>query len=97
MKKSILFLLSIVFLIISCDKKAKVKIDFTTLFETSKGTETPEYNEIIEYYTNLADEYNEISLFSFGQTDSGEPLHLVVYNKSGIYNCLLYTSPSPRD
>lgn len=84
MKKIVIVFISL--LIISCNDTSKEKIDFTTLFETSKGTETPEYAAIIEYYTNLADEYNQISLFSFGQTDSGEPLHLVVYDKGGIYN-----------
>ncbi|TXD62764.1 hypothetical protein ES044_00035 [Polaribacter sp. IC066] len=72
--------------IISCDELAEEKKDFTTLFETSKGTETPEYKDVISFYTKLAEEYSQISLFSFGQTDSGEPLHLVVYNREGIYN-----------
>lgn len=72
--------------IISCNKSSKEKTDFTTLFETSNGTETPEYEAVIEYYKKLAEEYSQISLFSFGQTDSGEPLHLVVYNREGIYN-----------
>ncbi|MHB0756707.1 M14 family metallopeptidase [Polaribacter sp. M15] len=84
MKKIIVLLISI--LIFSCDDSSKENKDFTTLFEISKGTETPEYKEVISYYTDLAEVYDEISLFSFGQTDSGEPLHLVVYDKSGVYN-----------
>tara|TARA_R110002126_G_scaffold124451_3_gene266478 strand:+ start:51659 stop:53368 length:1710 start_codon:yes stop_codon:yes gene_type:complete len=71
---------------ISCDNQSKENVDFRTLFETSEGTQTPEYKDVISYYTQLSEEYNEISLFSFGQTDSGNPLHLVVYNKSGTYN-----------
>ncbi|MFY9242806.1 MAG: M14 family metallopeptidase [Polaribacter sp.] len=86
MKKLNIIVLSIILVIISCQNSSKEKIDFTTLFEKSKGTETPEYNDVIEYYTNLANEYSQISLFTFGQTDSGEPLHLVVFNKEGIYN-----------
>jgi len=84
MKK--IFLLFTFLVLISCNKSSKEKIDFTTLFETSKGTETPEYEAVIEYYKKLSEEYSQISLFSFGQTDSGEPLHLVVYNREGIYN-----------
>lgn len=72
--------------IVSCDNSSKENIDFTTLFETSKGTETPEYKDVISYYTELSEAYPQISLFSFGQTDSGEPLHLVVYNREGIFN-----------
>lgn len=81
--------LAIVFVtlfILSCNNSSKEKIDFTTLFETSKGTETPKYDEVISYYKDLSEVFEEISLFSFGQTDSGEPLHLVVYDKNGIYN-----------
>jgi len=84
MKK--LVLLFIIFGIISCNKSSKEKTDFTTLFETSTGTETPEYEAVIDYYKKLSEAYAQISLFSFGQTDSGEPLHLVVYNREGIYN-----------
>ena len=84
MKKILLLFTFLV--LISCNKSSKEKTDFTTLFETSKGTETPEYEAVIEYYKKLSEEYSQISLFSFGQTDSGEPLHLVVYNREGIYN-----------
>jgi hypothetical protein len=73
-------------LIFSCDNSSKVDRNFTTLFEKSKGTETPAYKEVISYYTELSEAYPQISLFSFGQTDSGEPLHLVVYNREGVFN-----------
>lgn len=82
MKKIALLLLSI--LVFSCQTNDKKIIqDFTTLFEKSNGTETPEYKDVIEYYTNLADEFSEISLFEMGKTDSGNPLHLVVFNADG--------------
>lgn len=82
MKKGILLLLSI--FVISCQtEKKKSTKDFTTLFEISKGTETPEYKDVIKYYTDLADEFSEISLFEMGKTDSGNPLHLVVFNADG--------------
>jgi hypothetical protein len=71
---------------ISCSTASKVNTDFTTLFEKSKGTETPEYKDVIAYYTKLSETYSQISMFSFGQTDAGEPLHLVVYNREGIFN-----------
>lgn len=81
-----LFLLSFLIVAFSCKKSSKNNIDFTTQFEKSSGTETPEYNEVISYYQQLAETYSEISLFSFGQTDAGEPLHLLVYNSDGIFN-----------
>lgn len=70
--------------IFSCNKSTDSNNDFTTLFETSKGTETPEYNEVISYYKNLASAYPEISLFEIGETDSGNPLHVVVYNSTSV-------------
>lgn len=72
--------------IYSCNKSNNNERDFTTLFEKSKGTETPEYKAVISYYKDLASAYSGVSLFSFGQTDSGEPLHLVVYSQEEIYN-----------
>lgn len=84
MKKLLLFALTL--FIISCNKDAKDTIDFRTQFEKSKGKETPEYKDIITYYENLAEAYSEISVFTFGQTDAGEPLHLITYNREGVYN-----------
>ena len=83
--KKLLFL-SFIILSFSCTKSSKSKVDFTTQFEKTAGTETPEYKDIISYYEALAEEYTQISLFSFGQTDAGEPLHLVVYTAEGIFN-----------
>lgn len=71
---------------VSCGKDSDNKKYFTTLFETSEGTETPEYKDVISFYKELSEEYSNVSLFTFGQTDSGEPLHLVVYNREGVYN-----------
>jgi hypothetical protein len=84
MKKNLL--LGVLLIIFSCNNSSKKEIDFTTKFEKTKGKQTPEYKDIIGYYEELAEEYAQISLFSFGQTDSGKPLHLVVYNDEGIYN-----------
>ena len=73
-------------MILSCAGNKNSTTDFTTPFEKSKGTETPEYKEVIAYYQQLSNSFDEISMFTFGQTDSGEPLHLLVYNQQGIKN-----------
>ena len=84
MKKLAVLLL---FIIVACKQESsKEKKDFTTLFETSNGTETPTYNEVISYYKDLADTYPEISLFEIGTTDIGKPLHLAVFNRDGKTN-----------
>ena len=77
-------LLSLMICVLSCNKTDKKSSrDFTTTFEKSNGLETPVYNEVISYYKDLANTYSEISLLKFGTTDSGNPLHLVVYNPEG--------------
>lgn len=81
-----LFYFLILIFIVSCAGNKNTIPNFTTLFEKSKGTETPEYKEVIAYYHQLSATFGEISMFTFGQTDSGEPLHLVVYNQQGIKN-----------
>ncbi len=79
MKNFLLF--AFCFSLLSCNKEIKKGKNFTTLFEKSNGAETPEYNEVISYYKDLANQYSEISILSFGKTDSGKPLHLIVYNE----------------
>ncbi|WP_299839109.1 M14 family metallopeptidase [uncultured Tenacibaculum sp.] len=77
-------LLSLVICVLSCNKTDKKSSrDFTTTFEKSNGLETPVYKEVISYYKDLANTYSEISLLELGTTDSGNPLHLVVYNTEG--------------
>ncbi|WOC39670.1 M14 family metallopeptidase [Polaribacter sp. HL-MS24] len=95
--KKIIFYISVLFLF-SCESSTKNQQEkLTTLFESSKGTETPEYKEIIDFYTKLSNSHPEISLFSFGQTDAGMPLHLVVFHTEGIYNIEeLKNSPKNR-
>jgi hypothetical protein len=79
--KKYLFLAIITFFSgsISAQKTGK---DFTTIFEKSKGTETATYQETIAFYKDLAAAYPEISLLEMGETDSGFPLHLVVFSAS---------------
>ena len=75
------------FLIIACGgKKDNPKqIDFTTVFEKSKGTSTATYAEIIDFYTNLAEAYTSISTYPVGTTDAGEPLTLVTFNPNRTF------------
>ncbi|TKD59051.1 M14 family metallopeptidase [Flavobacterium sp. ASW18X] len=78
----------IVFLIlIACDEQTeKNEQTFKTTFENSGGTETATYQEVIDFYLNLAKEYPEIHVQNIGATDSGKPLHLVTYNPDGNFN-----------
>lgn len=83
----ILPLLVLALIVESCSSKPEIKNhSLITLFESSEGTQTPTYPEVIQYYKNLADAFHTISIYSMGTTDSGEPLHLVVFNKDGAHS-----------
>lgn len=77
-------------LFMSCDFSNYVKeekqYDFTTVFENSEGTRTATYPEVIAYYKDLAAAFPSIQLLEMGQTDSGEPLHLAVFSKTGEFD-----------
>ena len=80
-------LLLIALIIISCKEKTKSENpEFITVFETTKGLETATYQETISFYLNLGQEFSTINVQNIGETDSGEPLHLVTYNPEGEFN-----------
>ncbi len=51
-----------------------------TPFENSDGNVTSTYFECIEYYSHLAHQYPSIQIEEIGPTDSGYPLHVVLFN-----------------
>ena len=59
---------------------------FSTLFENSKGTQTPEYAEVIGYFKQLADHFEDIIMVEKGTTDSGFPLHVVLFDPQRDFN-----------
>ena len=74
-------LLFLVLIIVSCNNSnEKPYHNYETRFEISEGTETATYQETIDYYTKLANDYSEISIETIGETDSGKPLHIVTLN-----------------
>jgi len=76
--KKILYLL--IFMMACNPANKKPSYDFKTYFEKSDGLETASYEQTIDFYNNLAEAYVEISIDSFGETDSGKPLHLITLN-----------------
>jgi hypothetical protein len=58
----------------------------TTKFEQSKGTQTPGYFEIIEWWKKLDEKSGKVKLLTMGMTDAGYPLHLVIVSNNGDYN-----------
>src|SRR5690242_16752135 len=76
------FLITLLFLIPGTSFSQKI----TTLFETSKGTKSPPYAEIIDWWKKLDDKSGKVKLLTMGMTDAGYPLHLAVVANNGDYN-----------
>ena len=58
----------------------------TTPFENSKGQKTATYQECISYYEQLDLAHDELKMLSYGTTDVGKPLNLVVLSKDKIFD-----------
>lgn len=54
-----------------------------TRFELSDSTQTPTYAEAMDWWRALDKTSDKISMRAAGPTDSGEPLHLVLYSPGG--------------
>jgi hypothetical protein len=57
-----------------------------TKFEQSKGTQTPTYFEIIDWWKKLDEKSGKVKMLTMGPADAGFPLHLVVVSNNGDYN-----------
>lgn len=58
-----------------------------TPFEISQKKETTTYAQAISFYQHLAKSYPKTAkLLSYGSTDFGQPLHLLVLSKNGIFD-----------
>ncbi len=53
---------------------------FLTPFEKSNGNESVTYFECIDYYKKLAAKFPQLQVKTFGNTDAGYPLHLIVFS-----------------
>lgn len=58
-----------------------------TPYEASQKKATATYGEAIAYYQKLATTFGkQAKLMTYGQTDFGKPLHLLVLNRDGIFD-----------
>jgi hypothetical protein len=84
--KNYFLIIAALLLLSACEPKSEINPDFTTVFEKSNGTKTPTYREVIEYYSDLASYSASVKLMKMGETDSGQPLHLVLFNAEGDFD-----------
>ncbi len=57
-----------------------IHAQYTIPFEKSNGKQTATYSQTIHFYKTLAAEFPTVSIFEIGHTDSGHPLHVVIFN-----------------
>lgn len=60
--------------------------NISTVFEKSKGTKSPDYFQIVEWWQKLDAKSRKIKMLTMGMTDAGYPLHLVMVANNGDYN-----------
>ena len=72
--------LTIIISIVSFTIFAQNNKKYDTFFEKGNGNQSASYPETIAYYKLLANDFPTIQIKEMGLTDSGEPLHMVVYN-----------------
>ncbi|RLJ73727.1 M14 family metallopeptidase [Pedobacter alluvionis] len=82
-----------VFCLLSIGLKAAAQ---KTPFELSGKIETTTYTEAISYYENLAKAYPEAKLFSYGHTDFGKPLHVLVLSDDQVFDPALIRKSNKR-
>lgn len=74
---------AIIGLFSSCQSPTKNENDWRTVFEASQGKETATYPEVVHYYQELSKHFDNISMHQGDTTDSGKPLHVVIYQPAG--------------
>lgn len=70
--------------------------DFTTLFESSEGTQTPTYEEVIAFYKDLDKAFVSIKTYEVGTTDIGKPLTLITFNPNRSFDSEFSSSKDVR-
>jgi hypothetical protein len=59
---------------------------YETRFEVTGGKETPSYEEVINYFQRIANDFEEVAISEMGMTDAGLPLHVVLFDKKGDFD-----------
>ncbi|HLF52716.1 M14 family metallopeptidase [Flavobacterium sp.] len=77
---------TILFLLFSFSLLAQKTNKYNTFFEKGNGNQTTTYPETIAYYMLLAKDFPSIKMQEMGLTDSGKPLHIVIFNPEKTFN-----------
>ena len=75
-----------VFLLFSIIATSQNNHKYDTFFEKGNGNQSATYAETIAYYKLLAIDFPSIEMKEMGLTDSGMPLHIVIFNPEKQFN-----------
>ncbi|UKT63608.1 M14 family zinc carboxypeptidase [Pedobacter mucosus] len=67
-----------------------------TPYELSNQTETTTYDAAISYYKKIASTYPQSKLLTYGNTDFGKPLHLLVLSKDKTFDPIAIRKSNKR-
>jgi len=67
-----------------------------TEFERSGGKSTPNYSDIIKWWTNLDKNSPKVKLYEMGMTDAGYPLHLVIVSNNNQHDLVTLRRQNKR-
>jgi hypothetical protein len=65
---------------------AQNKTMYTTPYENGNGNQTATYKETIDYFAKLDKDFESVKMVQMGPTDSGLPLHVVIFNPDKEFN-----------
>ena len=83
---------TIIFLLFSIAVYSQVDIKYPTFFEKGNGNTSADYDEIIRYYNLLDADFATIKVKKMGLTDSGLPLHIVVFSSDKNFDFSILSS-----
>jgi len=59
---------------------------YDTFFEKGNGNQSADYQQTIDFYQELAKDFPTIEMQEMGLTDSGKPLHIVIFDADKQFN-----------
>lgn len=71
---------SLVLILFSLQLMAQNNDKYLTPYEKGNGNQTATYAETIAYFKMLDNSFESIQMITMGLTDSGEPLHIVIFD-----------------
>lgn len=73
-------------LFFTCILSAQKKPMYQTPYEKGNGNQTATYDETIAFFRLLDKDFETIQMIEMGPTDSGDPLHIVIYNPDKTFD-----------